>query len=120
MARQWTTPTVNTLRRLCEEKKPLDQIARVLHGFPLGYIIVQARRLGFELDPENAAVAAPQPAPRKIRPLNLGTFPPPKECLWPIGDPREENFHFCSEPTEIGMPYCSSHCAVAYYKRRAA
>ncbi len=39
------------------------------------------------------------------------------KCLWPIGDPGDEDFHFCGEPAIPGKPYCSVHCAKAYITR---
>ncbi len=39
------------------------------------------------------------------------------KCLWPIGDPGDEDFHFCGEPAQSGKPYCSEHCARAYITR---
>lgn len=39
------------------------------------------------------------------------------KCLWPIGDPGDEDFHFCGEPALSGKPYCSEHCARAYITR---
>jgi len=35
-------------------------------------------------------------------------------CRWPIGDPKEEGFHFCGKETYNGKPYCLEHCATAY------
>ena len=37
-------------------------------------------------------------------------------CRWPIGDPKDENFHFCGAPVRIGQTYCEEHAAVAYVK----
>ncbi len=34
-------------------------------------------------------------------------------CHWPIGDPMEENFHFCGRRKSSG-PYCEHHSAIAY------
>jgi GcrA cell cycle regulator len=39
------------------------------------------------------------------------------QCLWPIGDPGDDDFHFCGEPAQAGKPYCSEHCARAYITR---
>lgn len=36
------------------------------------------------------------------------------ECLWPIGDPGDADFHFCGEPSVSGKPYCAEHCSKAY------
>ena len=39
-----------------------------------------------------------------------------RSCRYPIGDPRHEDFHFCSRPTEVGRPYCEDHCKISYIK----
>ena len=38
------------------------------------------------------------------------------ECRWPVGDPKDEDFHFCGEKAVDGKPYCAKHCAFAYVK----
>lgn len=38
-------------------------------------------------------------------------------CLWPLGDPGDDNFRFCGEDSVPGRPYCSEHCAVAYIRK---
>ncbi len=35
-------------------------------------------------------------------------------CRWPIGDPKEGDFHFCDKEAVEGKPYCLVHCAQAY------
>lgn len=37
-----------------------------------------------------------------------------RTCKWPIGDPTEENFHFCGLPAVTGKPYCEHHVGVAF------
>lgn len=37
-----------------------------------------------------------------------------KMCRWPIGDPREEGFHFCGLNSVSGLPYCPEHGKIAY------
>ncbi len=37
-------------------------------------------------------------------------------CRWPIGDPKDENFHFCGRKVKIGQTYCEEHSLVAYVK----
>ncbi len=37
-------------------------------------------------------------------------------CRWPIGDPKDENFHFCGNKVRIGQTYCDEHAAIAYVK----
>ena len=37
-------------------------------------------------------------------------------CRWPIGDPKDENFHFCGHKVRVGQTYCDEHAAIAYVK----
>lgn len=37
-------------------------------------------------------------------------------CRWPIGDPKDEGFHFCGKKIKIGQTYCEEHSAIAYVK----
>jgi GcrA cell cycle regulator len=38
----------------------------------------------------------------------------PHDCRWPIGEPRQEGFHFCGEPQLAGRPYCARHWQMAF------
>lgn len=40
-------------------------------------------------------------------------------CRWPIGDPKDENFHFCGKKVRMGQTYCEEHAAIAYVKATA-
>lgn len=35
-------------------------------------------------------------------------------CHFPIGDPSDPEFHFCTNAAKPGRPYCPEHCEVAY------
>jgi len=35
-------------------------------------------------------------------------------CRWPIGDPGDEEFHFCGRHSEQAVPYCTHHSNIAY------
>ncbi len=35
-------------------------------------------------------------------------------CRWPIGDPTDEDFHFCGKTRVPGSPYCDHHACVAF------
>lgn len=37
-------------------------------------------------------------------------------CRWPVGDPKDENFHFCGKKVRIGQTYCDEHSSIAYVK----
>ena len=38
-------------------------------------------------------------------------------CKWPIGDPRNEDFHFCGHASLKAPPYCEYHARLAYRSR---
>ncbi len=42
--------------------------------------------------------------------LNLTEY----TCKWPIGDPSEKSFHFCSAKSTSDTPYCEEHAQKAY------
>lgn len=33
----------------------------------------------------------------------------PGDCRFPIGDPKEDGFHFCGQPAAVGLSYCRAH-----------
>lgn len=37
-------------------------------------------------------------------------------CRWPVGDPKDANFHFCGKKVRLGQTYCEEHSAIAYVK----
>lgn len=37
-----------------------------------------------------------------------------RECRWPIGDPKHQDFHFCARRKQNGLPYCDHHVRRAY------
>jgi GcrA cell cycle regulator len=70
---------------------------------------------------EKLTVVATKPA-RKPRPI-LPVYPPrlypiekigPQGCQWPIGDLRQEGFHFCGADRAGSGPYCRAHAKIAF------
>ena len=41
------------------------------------------------------------------------------ECRWPIGDPRDANFHFCGAQQSAGRAYCSAHWELSFVPSRS-
>ena len=35
-------------------------------------------------------------------------------CRWPIGDPKDGDFHFCGNPSEPSHSYCPNHMDIAH------
>lgn len=71
------------------------------------------------------AVKAVSAKPRVLR--SVAAAPPPvvlpghKQCKWPIGDPGQVGFHFCSSqniirPDGRESPYCEEHTDLAYVR----
>jgi GcrA cell cycle regulator len=73
--------------------------------------------------PPRIAVAAPPP--KRIenfqRPAETEDGPgatiltlTDRTCKWPIGDPRDSDFHFCGRASAENLPYCAEHARRAY------
>ncbi|MCG6857488.1 MAG: GcrA cell cycle regulator [Salaquimonas sp.] len=54
------------------------------------------------------AIEAPEPLKLKLIELTEQT------CKWPIGDPAQDDFHFCGHKTKDAGPYCAYHAQLAY------
>jgi GcrA cell cycle regulator len=63
-----------------------------------------------------AAPVAVAPAPMVVRSFPRMTAA--RACCWPIGEPGQPGFRFCSAEAITGKPYCPEHAAVAYVKAR--
>ncbi|PZQ45868.1 MAG: gcrA cell cycle regulator family protein [Micavibrio aeruginosavorus] len=127
----WTDERVNLLKQLWGEGKTAAEIAKVLgDGITRNAVIGKAHRLKLSsrLSPIQQNVSKKpkseaQP-PRLVKPaVKLPEFKglgldmidlKERMCRWPSGDPREENFNFCGCETVPGLPYCDTHCRVAY------
>lgn len=70
-------------------------------------------------------IKTPEPVVEELPPEPEPVIPPgqrhtiltitDRTCKWPIGDPLDADFHFCSKakPLEAG-PYCPYHTKIAY------
>lgn len=125
----WTDDRVALLKKLWTEGKTAAEIAKELGGVTRNAVIGKAHRLKLSnrVSPiqQNKKPAAPKkkveaPSTKEIllndadretvALIDLGA----RECRWPIGDPRDENFGFCGCPALAGLPYCLEHSKVAY------
>jgi len=50
------------------------------------------------------------PISRKLTLLQLSE----RTCKWPIGDPLNEDFHFCGSESGESSPYCGYHSKLAF------
>jgi len=141
----WTEERVAELMRLWEAGRSASEIGRLL-GVSKNSVVGKAHRMKLKARPSPikrgstphvrrvavapvskpaAQVAAapkavetrvPAPAPRPVRAVARANGKGPN-CLWPIGDPGDQDFHFCGAPAVAGKPYCDEHCARAYIVR---
>lgn len=103
----WNEERVEMLRRLWLQGQSASQIAAKLGGVTRNAVIGKAHRLRLS---GRVTVVKRETVP--ATPGRVG-----RSCQWPVGDPKEESFHFCDQPVEPGRPYCASHCAVAYHRK---
>ena len=126
----WTEDKIKDLTRLWDSGYSASAIGKQI-GMSKNAVIGKAHRLGLRARPSPIKRSAPKPvlAPQarletpKPEPMPV-RMPPPRrahvrgaKCLWPIGDPNDQDFHFCGEPATPGKPYCTEHCAKAYIVR---
>lgn len=113
----WTPERIEMLQSLWREGYSASAIAEKLGGISRNAVIGKAHRLLLPSRPSpikrDERVVKPAPAPQRAH----GTG---HDCMWPIGDPKSPEFHFCEEPADPGRPYCSAHCAQAYQRREEA
>jgi GcrA cell cycle regulator len=131
----WTEERVEQLKQLWTEGLSASQIARVLGGVTRNAVIGKVHRLGLagRAGPARAErprstvshravrVVAPEPEIVEQDPLVMddGSFATvltinDRMCRWPIGDPSENEFHFCGRSPKSGSPYCEAHARKAY------
>ena len=130
----WTDEQVEELKRLWEKGLTTGEIGKAL-GVSKNAVVGKAHRLGLNGRPspirrgdeEENAIAAPEErkkqtkvksvkkeqekASKKLFTVNDLTS---TSCRWPIGDPKDEDFHFCGKEALPDKPYCAEHAEIAY------
>lgn len=134
----WTDERVAELSKLWDSGYSASAIGRML-GVSKNAVVGKAHRMRLQSRPSPIRRDRSTPVRRRVpmpaRPLvqQRPLAPPPPSprwtvrsdgkgpnCLWPIGDPGEPDFHFCDEPAVESKPYCPEHCARAYITRPRA
>jgi GcrA cell cycle regulator len=101
----WTEERIARLTALWEEGVTTAEIGRRI-GVTKNAVIGKVHRIG--LVPR---VVTEKPPQRR----NVFEFTGPV-CMWPIGHPSDDDFHFCGGRPVAGKPYCSDHAAKAYIR----
>lgn len=116
----WTPEKIKQLKKLWQKGKSTVEIGKEL-GMSKNAVVGKVHRLALDARPSpiKKANAAPK-RPTKIKMpegghgimtlLDLRI----NSCRWPIGELKDENFHFCGKECQTGKPYCPEHCKVAY------
>ena len=110
MAIDWTPDRVKTLMALWAEGISTLEIGRRL-GVTKNAVVGKVHRLG--LAKRGSPIKAKPTPPKEI--IRMSELRPGM-CLWPIGDPGDEDFRFCGGEIIEGKPYCLEHCQKAYVR----
>ena len=102
-------------KRASPISRPARQPAWESHGDKVPAKPKRARKPRAAPSPRKPKPAAPPPAAQPNSYVPAPRAPSRDGCRWPIGDPREPDFHWCNaKPVVQGKPYCKGHCAIAY------
>ncbi len=128
----WTDERVALLRKMWGEGKTAAEIASTLGNVTRNAVIGKAHRLKLSnrispIQQNNKKPAAPvrtepKVSSRKVvireEDIQVKRIPlvelTPRQCRWPLGDPKEADFTFCGSNIVAGLPYCSGHAKMAY------
>ncbi|MDR2902829.1 MAG: hypothetical protein LBU87_07000 [Lactobacillales bacterium] len=113
----WTDDKIKLLKKLWTSGKSTVEIGHLL-GLSKNAVIGKAHRMGLPTRPSPIKSEGPVPKQRKEKeqdnkPVTLMDLKL-NSCRWPIGDPKDPDFHFCGKQIVTGKPYCSEHCKMAY------
>ena len=109
----WTEERIVELRRLWDEGLTTGEIGRRI-GVSKNAVIGKSHRLNLTGRPspiKRAKIEKPEEL-KKFTVFDLTAT----SCRWPIGDPRNADFHFCGKKSLPGKSYCLDHAAVAYVR----
>ncbi|HVW71835.1 MAG TPA: GcrA family cell cycle regulator [Candidatus Paceibacterota bacterium] len=137
----WTDVRVEQVKNLWAEGFSASQIARALGGVTRNAVISKVHRMGLAGRASPSRSARPRlPMAPKVS-MRAQLPPPPvveedpivlddglhattltvndRMCRWPIGDPAENDFHFCGRSPKEGKPYCEAHERKAHQPQQA-
>ena len=122
----WTDEQIEELKSLWGEGLTTGDIGKRL-GVSKNAVVGKAHRLGLQGRPspirrgqeQEIEVADPKPRKRQSKKTHPTVDLSAHTCRWPIGDPRDPDFHFCGKPCVPGKPYCAEHVCIAYVNARS-
>ncbi len=114
----WTDEKVATLKKLWDEGLTTGEIGKRL-GVSKNSVVGKVHRLKLKSRPSPIKRTKKAEVKKEevkktdklsLLDLNIHT------CRWPIGDPRDEDFHFCGKKVQAGNIYCEEHAKIAFVK----
>jgi len=123
----WTDERVKILTNMWNEGKTASDIVDALgEGVTRNAVIGKANRIGLEKRPspiKNTDATKKRTSTKKsatketVKEEKSFSILDIKEdmCRWPIGDPKDPDFHFCGKKAMEGCPYCEKHANIAYH-----
>ncbi len=134
----WTDEKIETLKTMWEQGKTAAEISIAIGAGSRNAVIGKAHRLGLSKranpvarKPRKRVDGKPFAPKQNTKPLpetnitSYGNRPykldelKPNQCRWPIGDPRDEVFHYCGAQRKGHRSYCPNHKAIAVSNRQA-
>lgn len=133
----WTDERIEQLKSLWTEGLSASHIAKMMGGgISRNAVIGKVHRLGLAgraiapraervrlhgASRHSPRLRVPEPPIIEEDPIILedGSFATvltinDRMCRWPIGDPAENEFHFCGRSPKNGSPYCEAHSRKAF------
>ena len=99
------TPTEPQKEKIVETKKTVVPETKLVHSAPSDEEDIKLAK----------SLNIPNSTTNKSENLSLVELDN-HTCRWPIGDPKDENFHFCGKKIRLGQTYCEEHSTIAYVK----
>ncbi len=109
----WTDEMVAELTKLWEEGLTTGEIGKRL-GISKNAVVGKAHRLNLQSRPspikQSVVKKKKEETKKRIGLLDLTH----NMCRWPVGDPKDKDFHFCGKQIGAGGTYCKEHAAQAF------
>lgn len=112
-AAKWKPEQASQLKELWHSPYTAAQIARKIGTSGKNAVLGKGFRMKLGPRIKITGTIPTTAAPLEARTIN-------STCLWPIGHPDEEGFHFCGGSAETNKPYCTTHCNVAFKRNKKA
>lgn len=112
MRSAWTQRDVAELRRLWALGQSYKDMGIAL-GRTRGAVVTKVHSL--KLGVRSQTIKMAQARQEKVRTLSADDWPSKGECVYPIGEVGQPDFHFCRAPVENDQkPYCAEHNKLCY------